>query len=236
MSNTERSFADRLARGKSINDAIMPMPNYNPQDPDISKAVYPGFLENVSAKNTEVRVKESAYSAAVADRQEAFFGSNGVKKRATMILNYCKSLKNIGASLKSVARLVAKINNYKKTKTAAPPDPENTDAVKKHSKGEQSYGDLTQAIKDLNEILKSIPDYQPNNVLIQTATLDTFIVTLGTLNGSVNTYDNELSNLQTERNNMYDDLKDRMKRIKSYILGDFGRDSAEYQLVGGIKV
>jgi hypothetical protein len=236
MSNTERSFADRLARGKSLKDAITPMPDYNPQDSDISKEEFAGFLDGVSAKNTEVKVKESDYSTAVADRQEAFYGSNGVKRRATMILNYCKSLKNIGASLKSVARLVAKINNYKTAKTAAPPDPENTGAVKKHSQGEQSYGDLTQAIKDLNEILKAIPAFQPNNVLIQTAALDAFIVSLGTLNESVNTYGYDLSNLKSERNNMYAGLKDRMKRIKSYILGDFGRNSAEYQLVGGIKV
>lgn len=237
MANSETTFGDRLARGYLLNDAIAQMVGYNPADTDIKTADYKQFLNDVDLKNTTLAGIKTEWQNAVKARQELYFNDTGVKKRTSYVLAYCKSRSDIKKETVVIERICRLILNYRKPK---PPKIEkaadDTQTSKKRNLGEQSFGDLVKLLGDLLEALKQLPLYEPPNTLIKLDELTNFRNSLLDSNTVVGDKIYEYLVITKERLIMYEQLKDKMLRIKATVKAQYGINSNEYQSIKGIRV
>lgn len=231
MANVERTFGDRLARGYQLYEAINNMSGYAPADDDIKPNNFLSFLDSVDAKNNQVASLKDIYSLDVKSRQNIFFNERGIKKRASYVYAYCKSRSDIKKETAIIQRIYRKIQNYKKPQKNTLPTNDN-----KRITGEQSYGDFIKLLGDLIESLRQITDYNPPNELITIDSLELYRTDMITINKKVGDTIYDYGIAIKERFEMYEQLKDKMLRIKSSVKAQYGINSNEYQTIKGIKV
>lgn len=234
---SERSFQDRYGRALSLKEALELIPGYSPSDEMISLGKFNALLDEIADMNNGIGVLKDEYTRAVTERRLLFFDTQGIKKRASAILNYCKSVSSIKTSMPSIQKMVKKINNQQKPKNSAAPAPEGEG--KKRNTGEQSYAELTQFMYDLNEMLKTLGDaYSPNNPLITTDNLTAYINSLKLKNEASAESDFKYSKAIKERTALYEGdngLREKMAAIRAYMRGDFGANSPEYLAIRELK-
>jgi hypothetical protein len=233
---SERSFHDRYGRAQRLNEAIVQMPGYEPSESTISLTAYDLFLQDIEQINTDVGSLQEEYKSATTERRELFLSEEGIRRRASAINSYCKSLTGISSTLPTIQRLISKINN-----TRRPPSnkaPEGGEGKRRNS-GEQSYAELTQYMGELIAVLNKIADkYKPNNPLLTLGNLAMFLVLIKEKNKLVAEKEYALSKKSKDRNEMYEGkegLKKRMSAIRAYIRADFGRTSPEYLAISELK-
>jgi hypothetical protein len=233
---SERSFHDRYGRAQRLSEAIRQMPGYQPSESSITVSVYDIFLSQVGSVNEEIGGLQEEYNSAVNERKHLFFSEEGIKKRASSINDYCKSLSGISSTLPTIQRLISKINNTRRP--ASNKTPEAGDGKRRNS-GEQSYAELTQYMGELIGVLNKISDkYTPNNPLITLDNLKDFLATVKEKNKLVAEKEYALSKKSKDRNDLYEGdegLQKRMAAIRAYIRGDFGRESSEYLSIRELK-
>ena len=228
MANSERTFGDILARAYRLYEAILQMLGFAPADADIMPPAFLTFLDSVDAKNNTVAATKQEWSMALKNRIELYFGIEGIKKRASYVIAYCRSRSDLKKEAELIYRICKKIQNYKK------PKPEQDE--KKRILGEQSYGDFVKLLGDLIEAVKQVPAYTPPNTLIKVVNLETFRTSLLAINKTIGEKYYEYSIKTKERLAMYVTLKDKMNRIKASVKSQYGLNSNEYNSIKGIRV
>jgi hypothetical protein len=228
MANSERTFGDILARAYRLYEAILQMLGFAPADADIMPPAFLTFLDSIDAMNNTVAATKQEWSMALKNRIELYFGIEGIKKRASYIIAYCRSRSDLKKEAELIYRICKKIQNYKK------PKPEQDE--KKRILGEQSYGDFVKLLGDLIEAVKQVPAYTPPNTLITVAKLGTFRTSLLAINQTIGEKYYEYSIKTKERLAMYVTLKDKMNRIKASVKSQYGLNSNEYNSIKGIRV
>lgn len=117
------------------------------------------------------------------------------------------------------------------------PDPNNPTPTTQ-SVSQQSYDQLIQHLKGLIEILKSEPNYAPNETDLQIISLDDYVLELMDKNTKVSTAFTAISNARIDRDKiLYDEgsgLFDTVAGVKKYIKSIFGATSSEFAQVKGI--
>jgi hypothetical protein len=68
------------------------------------------------------------------------------------------------------------------------------------------------------------------------AKVETDIAEATPLQGEINALKVQMTTLRNQRNALYSELWDDVKRIRSGIKGEYGDDSSEYQIVGGTPI
>ncbi|MBZ0199780.1 MAG: hypothetical protein K8H86_07930 [Ignavibacteriaceae bacterium] len=235
MATSENTFADRLARGKQLKEALELVANYKPQDPTITLDGLNDLLAIIENKNTEIAVVQSPLTTDIAARKAIIGDDDGLKERTRRIVSYCKSNSEFKPYLNSVKQVAKKLLDLR-PKAAKPPEPNGgtPEEVKKRNQGEQSFGDLEKLANDLLQALNNIPNYNPNNAEITINGLQTIIDLFKSLNNSVADRRSLLTNLLWERRDLYEGkngLRERMKRIHQNIAAEYGKDSEEYTSV-----
>lgn len=231
MANSETTFGDKLARGYTLQEAIKQMAGYHPPEDDITPDKYLIFLDSVDAKNISVATLKEQYLISTKDRSELFFNDEGVKKRASYVLAYCKSRSDLKIQTELIRRICKKIQNYKKPKVK---DSSTND--KKRTLGEQSFGDFVKLFGDLIEAVREIPSYDPANDLIKIHQMEVFRTSLLNANTNVGDKFYLYSIVIKERLELYDILKSKMLRIKAAVKSQYGINSNEYLSIKGIRV
>jgi hypothetical protein len=226
---SENSFHDRYGRAFRLKEAINLMPEYQPTETSILATEFDNFLISIAEMNNEVGRYQEEYNTAVTERRQLFFSAEGLRKRASAINDYCKSLSGIKSTLPTIQRLISKINNTRRPASSKKPLGEDE---RRRNSGEQSFAELTQYMGELIAVLNKIDGvYKPNNQLLTLQNLSDFLDSVKQKNKAVAEKEYSLSKLSKERNNLYEGeagLKERMKAIRAYIRADYGRNSPEY--------
>jgi len=236
-SNSETTFGDRLARGRTMQSKIAGFaPAFAPDDADLAPAAFSTFLDSIQTKNTEIAEAEPVFSQWVTTRRTLY---ETIKERTLQVVDTISGNKAWNLYLPKVKEYARMIRNTRPPKAPAdaPADP-NAPAKPKRKTGQQSFGDIDLWFEKLIEAVKLVPGYgPPPESNIQVAQLTTLLTDYRTANKKVAELGAPLSNLRRERLALYDGdpgLRTKMKAIKKSTSGQYGRASTHYAEVKGI--
>jgi len=141
-----------------------------------------------------------------------------------------------------IQKLVQTINNYRPPSKPVSTSPGQTPAEKKKiSQSEKSCGSMAQHGRDLAAAAGQVPGYNPAGqaVDLQAPTLVIKMKTFGAANDAVAGARQIASEAIDDRNEIYEDpetgLRARFQQGKAAVASQFGRRSAEYKKVSGIR-
>lgn len=110
MPNSERTFADRLARGRSMHAIVAGfVPGFTPSDISLVPATYETFLDSIEALNTAVNAADSAVSPAVSLHKTLLLT---IKQRTTQVVANVKSVAAWKQYLPAVKQAADKVRGY----------------------------------------------------------------------------------------------------------------------------
>lgn len=233
---TESSFGAKLRRAQDILTYISSFPGYNPPRAQESVAGFTTFLNSIVTTNATESANRQNYKAAVDQRQNAFLKTpNSIDKMLVPIRGAVEA--QYGKKSTEATAIAAIIKTMRTTKLVRPPaDPNNPTQETTTSQSERSYGSMTQHFNDIINTLTQFTGYNPTNNAIKIAGLQTTATQLTTLNNNVAAKIQTLKNTRANRLALYDDLKDRVQRIKAYVKAQYGNNSNEYNIIKGISI
>jgi hypothetical protein len=236
MSFTESSFGARLGKARELLIFIQGFQGYNPPRLEENPEHLNQLVEGVSNLNQQVANTLEGYREVTNERQGIFRESPDSVIR---ILTQVRAAVEAQYGKKSVQSrdLVAIIRKIRGTKiTKAPKTLETDQQIASVSVSQLSYGSLTQSFGDLISTMNQFNGFQSSNQSLTIQGLTDKLTTMQTLNNAVATNVQALSVFRSQRITNYDDLKDRVQRIKAYVKAQYGPKSQEYNLIKGIKV
>ena len=235
-SQSEKSFGARLRR---FQDAIQYAQNwegYNPPRPQESIAALTLLVEKVITENSSEITSFVGYTEAVSVRKDLFSIRPGsIEKmltniRGAVVAQYGKRT----TQEKAVATI---ITNMRKTGIVKPPaDPANPEVARVVSQSEQSYGSKTQYFADLVSTLSTMGDFTTSNPDLTLSALKAKVQQLHDANNAVADRLQLLRNMRAVRTANYDDLADRITRMKAYTKSQYGIKSAEYKALMSLGI
>ncbi len=231
---SEKTFGARLRNAQDLVQVLSTITGYTALRPEDSIAELNALIGVIDTTNSTVNNCLQAYNVATKTRAAIFrTDAHSVIKLLSPIRKYNEALNSINDV--KTQQIITICNNIRTTKpivVAATFDtPEHS-----ISQSEQSYGSLTKAFKDLIDTLTTIPNYAPTAPHLKIAALQAMQTNLNTLSNTVTQNLTQLKIARNNRNDYYNDLSDRAKRIKANIAANFGNTSLEYKMVKGFKI
>jgi hypothetical protein len=240
MKNSERSFGDRLTRAREMQSITEKFnPPFDPAVQALQPANFATFLDLVETRNTLVANAGPAATAAIALHASLMAT---IKARTLRVVDYVSSNEAWDQFLPGVKQAANKVRNYSPSanKKETPDKPGEPPAKPKTKTGQQSYGDIDHWFEKLIEAVKLVPNYKPSpGSNIELVQLTALLSDYRQANKDVATTGAALNSGQRSRKTSYDgpdSLITKMKATKKAVGAQYGRDSAEYAAVKGIKL
>jgi valyl-tRNA synthetase len=233
-SQSELSFGARLLRANNLLTYMNNFNGYAPPRENEAVANFEQLLENIADANAKESFAKQNYDMAVSNRHKAFkVDKRSVFKllapiRGAVQAQYGKD----GKEFKLIDAAVKNIRASKVVKKTV----KDSDVEVSVSTSEQSYGSITQYFTDLVNKLAQLEGYNPSNDAIKKNQLLDFVKELNLLNKEVASSFHSLRSIKNLRRNLYNELSERVGRIKAYVKGNYGTQSEEYTLIKGMKI
>jgi len=209
--NTERSYADRLQRGRELHAASSGFtPGFAPVDGSLEPDAFEEFLDGLDTLNNAVVTAVSGWQDSAGSRSELV---TEIKARALRASSRVKS------------------NTAWKAKLPQ---------VKGRQQGDQSFGDIKVLLDKLIAALGTVPGYDTSAPAdISIAGLQALSTQLDGLNKLVAGREQALASARSPRKEGYDGengLSEKMKAIKEATKSQYGSQSPQFLQVKGIRV
>ena len=234
-STTEKGFGAKLQQAQNLINVLGSFQNYHPPRNEESVQEMQQLTADLEALNTSQAAQSENYRYAVDIRLKAFNKSPGsVQKLLSPIYSAVKA--QFGKDAKEavfIAGIIRKIRGTKLVKKPAVPSDSKVKAP--ISTSEQSYGSLTKLFGDLVTTLAQYPAYNPSNPELSVAFLQQKQQSLSQLSADVVSYEQVLRLTRIERVSRYEELRDRVSRIKQYVKAQYGNNSPEHLSVRSTK-
>ncbi len=221
MASSERTFGSKLLKARDMLEVVKSFVGFSPPIPEDSPPAFASLLTEIDGANDAETEAEILYARAVTARREIFKkGERSVAKllsplRAAVLAQYGKDSPEYVAVMSYVRAL------------------RSPAVASASSPSQQSYGSLQRAFSDLVLTLEAFPSFAPSNPSLQTAALKALGVRLEVSQVEVANRFQELSEALARRSSLYAELSRRERRIKAYLLAQYGKDSIEYGRSGG---
>jgi len=234
ISVSEKTFGQRREKGVQLSVLCQSLSVFDPVEDLIKLSTYDPFLEDILNKNKSVEDALMPYKNLIQQRFDLYYSEKGLIARGRMARDYLASLPEGKKSVyfikvqKEVQKLVDYKNRYKPKITGLPPSGVDK---KKNSTSEKGFGSMIKNGWDILVTLKEVASYNPNNELIKTDKFEICLVDIEKKNRAVEEAYIPWDKLVAERFEMYEGkegLRVRMSKIKSYIAGEYGKQSNEY--------
>jgi hypothetical protein len=205
-----------------------------------SKAIYKLTALNsklllCQTKLNEVNIDNTNFNNQVNTRINLF---KNYKPTATRIVNALSVTDATAETIKNAKTINRKIQGIRAGTIVLPSDP-NQPTPKTISVSQQSYDSKIEQLNELIAVIKSEASYNPNEIDLKVATLESYKVALENINGSVSTSYVKVSNSRISRDKeMYNattGLYDIAQGVKDYTKSAFGSNSVEYKQISKIK-
>lgn len=176
-STSEATFGQRYQRGLELLALIEKLPDYQPTNPTLSPDSLRTLLNQINTANAQVTTTSLTLATLRQQRQDGFYGDQGLKKRAAIIRDYFGSLPERKNSLiyKAIQPECQKMNNYRKPSSRPESPTPNTPPKRTPSQAETSFGSLLQSRKTILTTLRTQATYNPVNPLITPEAFATFL-------------------------------------------------------------
>ncbi|MCW3076113.1 MAG: hypothetical protein JWO32_722 [Bacteroidetes bacterium] len=223
--------------------------SYNPSNATITAA---GLNTLYTTANTSLNNVNSVYNTwknATNNREIAFLP---LDKLSTQLLGALQATSAPQQTINDMVYLVRKIRGFSKkikadaSKVANPnenpialPDPDPSANISVSiSNSQQSYDQKLQHFAKLILLLQSVSSYNPNEVSLQVASLQTLLTNLTTLNNAANTAYANLKAARISRNLVFyasiTGMLDRIRNSKAYIKSLYGASSQQFVAANNI--
>lgn len=234
MPNIERSYADRLQRGRAMKSAVAGLaPAFAPADASLLPAAFETFLDGLDTLNVAVAAAEADWLGTVALRMALV---EDIKARALRASARVKSNAAWKAQFPAVKAAAEALRGYRAPKPKMEPEPQVV-KPKTRQQGDQSYADIKNLLDKLNAALGHVPGYDtgaPADLTI--AALSALATQLDGLNQLIAGKEQALIAARTPRTAAYETLKEKMKAIKEAAKSQYGSNSGQHAQVKAIKV
>jgi hypothetical protein len=204
---------------------------YNPSRTALTVASLKVLETDSYAAIDAVTDRVADYDDAINHRQEVFAD---LRKRATRIMAALKASGTTEALYDDARGFNRKIQGQRAVKPPTNPDP-NAPAPNTVSVSQQSFDQLIQHLKGLISILKTEPNYAPNENELKIANLDSYVADLLDKNNKVAVAVAAISNARIDRDKVLykkeTGLYDIAMAVKLYVRSVFGTTSPEYAQV-----
>jgi len=235
MTKISMSFAERLRRSQDLYKILEGFEAYTPPREEESLTGFKNFTDLLSQSNQTVASKTQAYRNWVSDRRKTFFtGDKSVK----MMFNSIRSaiVAQYGNVSNEKAQLDTIISTMRYSKVSKPPlENQTPESVRTYTFGKQSYATFTKNFNDVVTYISGLEKYQPGNEEFSLSNLNVILTNLNLLNNNVIQKYTELQDAKRERREIYDEFKDRVNRIRSYVRSKYGANSPEYGKIRSIS-
>ncbi len=246
MPISENSFQDKLGRAMLLKAACAGMsPAFNPAGADLTVAAQTALLATLSTCCTNVNTALTNLKDLTDPRASSIIL---IKARATRALSRVASNSAWAAKLPNVKAAADKLLAMVVPKKVLPPAPEDPDAPApvRRDRGGQSFKDVEgQLFKFIGTLTKCSAYDTGCPADITTAALTALYTALQTANETIPGLEVDLTEVRLDRLRRFEaknplpdgsmSLRDRFKRIKYAVVSQYGRSSAEFELVSGIK-
>lgn len=235
MPDSERSFADRMQRGRELHASSAGIvPPFAPADGQLAAQPFEDFLGQLDENNIAVAEAMADWQFTAAERSAVVAE---IKARALRASSRVKSNATWKVFLPTVKTAADNLRGYSipkpKPPADAPPSPVR-------QKGDQSYGDIKALADKLAAALKKVPDYDvgaPADINI--AGFTAIAQQLDGLNQLTAGKEQTLATARAIRKDSFDGekgLKVKMIAIKEAIKSQYGTQSAAYLQAKVIRV
>lgn len=235
-SKTETGHAKNVANFAEILSRIATMGTaYAPSNPAYALSALQ--TQHTEAKNAldQMIDRNTAFNNAVNKRMDQFGDLRALGSRIVSAVRACNPGEEI---IKDALAINRKLNGRRATELA--PVPADAQAPKSISVSQQSYDSLIQHFKSLISLVTTITNYTPNEPELNPTGL---AAKLSLLESSNEATTSAFSNLLQARKLRFEvlykkdsGLIDTGKGVKNYIHSAFGKFSAEYRSVSGIRL
>ncbi len=240
--NSERSFADRLGRARSMQtfiDGFIPV--FVPQDPNIAAGAFLSYCNGCEAANTDVSAAETDYTNKTGDRVETTADLKALAGRVEDSVTSNVAWKKFHKSVIDASQAVR--GTKTPAKKPAPPagtPPPAPKPARQGAQSQQGFSDIAKHFAKLVKAVEKITGYAsaPGSGL-SLVDLNAKLAAYVALNSSVQAAEVTLDSAQTTRLGFYNGeggLKEKMKSIKKATAGQYGRASTQYLSIKSIAL
>ena len=234
------SYASRLRASQDILTVLKSIEDYIPLRQEESVEGMDTFIKSLVETNNSVTNLNKEKKLLVKERRDYFYtGQNSVMNiftalKANIKYQYGKNsgqielLEEISKRMKSV--------RAEKAITAAPPSEDGTvtqqvTETQVVKQGEKTFASLTKNFNDYVTTVAAFEGYLPANELFKIEKLNELSEKLHSVNNEIALKLLELRSKKQQRAEMYDELKDRVRRIKLNIRAKYGANSSVYKQI-----
>ncbi len=235
------SHAKNVTNFDSLISAVLTIgQGYNPSRDSLKLPALQTLFTVANKSLIDVNSAHSANSTAIDQRELAF------KPMGSLFTKVNNALKASGSSVQSdetaktiFRKLQGKRASAKLTKAAIAALEAEGKEVNQNSSSQMGYDDRVENFEKLISLLKSIPEYTPNEVELKVETLQALLDDLKVKNSQVVKTQLLLDAARGVRkeilNTSLTGLVDIASDVKSYIKSAFGANSTQYKLVSGLR-
>jgi len=228
---SEKSFGQRLLMAQNMTRYIAQFVNYTPPRTQETAAQMLALTNNIISANNTESVKRQGYNTAVTNRIQAVkLAPTSVQKVLTRIANAIKA--QYGTESTEYEQVRNRIANMRAQKLRNILAREGAAIAETQvSVSEQSYGSITAYFADLVQVISQFSGYNPGSSLLTLANLQAQVANVQLLNTRVADNLSAMKTAKASRRALYEELADRMLRIKNYVRAAYGLNSNEYRLI-----
>lgn len=210
---------------------------YDPSNPAITLAALTAAHLTAKEDIQKVKIAKIPFDNAEGIRLLVF---KPLKPLATRIIGALKGVNAPSTVVKDAETILRKIQGRKAPSTPAPPPPiPGVPEVDPVSVSQQSYDLLLDHFKKLVLLCEGEPLYVPNEVPLQTVTLNAFIAQMESVNQTVISAYVPYSNAMIQRNvSLYapvTGLIELAQDVKNYVKSVFGATSPEFLQIKSLR-
>ena len=210
---------------------------YNPTNPLLTLPDLTSKHADSVAELANVNLAFAPWDNAVNDRKILF---EPLSKLCTRILNAVQASGATPEYIKDVKTIIRKLQGKRATPAVKDnPTTPDDESEASHSASQMTFGQRIENLDKLIDLLASNPLYNPNEVDIQVASLNTMRNNMIIANTAVKNTFTPLSNARIQRDVVLYDLTTGLVKIsedvKKYVKSVFGATSPQYKQISALK-
>lgn len=229
-STSERSFAQRYTKARELAAYLDGVAAYSPSSNTLEPTKLNDLLDQIETANASVASNLSAVQTERDERLALFKGDVGLIKLASQVRDYIASVLPAGKKARDFVKaqkIVQKMRGERLTKK--PAAKEGSETPKTISTYELSFGSLLGNGRELLEVIKTVPGYSPSNNKLTVAEFTNFLNSVDAKNTLVAQKYEAYDDAVEARSSLYNELQDRITKIKLAVAAQYGKNSNEYK-------
>lgn len=234
---SKRSYGAKMGSAQELLTYISGFENYSPTRPEDSIENMTSMINDLLAVNSQVASCLEAYKTAVDARLKAFEKSeNSVQKLLVQIKAAVESQYDRNSTEATMLNRIIKRMRAVKVKQDPAEVSETEEGVDKSTRRvDKSFKTLTSHFFDIVSTLEKFRDYYSSNERVKLPALKEAANNLAIFNSEVAKKTLEWDAATDHRKAKFNELRARSIRIKTYVKGQYGQDSKEFDLTKSLQ-